>query len=132
MISVPKLIVDVKEPQHRLVQILFGDAQCIDRMFADELSEELKKSNMLAPYYVVGYLVAETEETLVLVSTILPEVADEGEEYRRISVIPKRQVLEVQEALMDKSSSWKYPPHSLRPRSKSAKSPQELKKISEA
>lgn len=77
----------------KLVQVLWMDAHTQDGMTEKELTELLqKKGSALAPCWVVGWQVAETKETLVIASSILPAEPkfEIGETfYRRLSFIPK-------------------------------------------
>ena len=80
----------------KFLKVLWVDAHTQEGLTEKELTEMLQKEgSALAPYWAAGWLVAETEEVLVIASGFLPEepkfLIDETV-YRRILFIPKSQI----------------------------------------
>ncbi len=82
------------EPQVRIVQVLWLDANCIDRLDADAL-EDMKRDGepLLAPYWSVGYLIEERKDCILISQAVLPKMTgDDCVSYRRVLVIPRCQI----------------------------------------
>lgn len=77
----------------KLVKVLWMDAHTEDGMTEKELTELLQKEGSpLAPYWAVGWQVAETKEVLVIASGLLPEEPKfqmDETIYRKILFVPK-------------------------------------------
>lgn len=81
-------------PKYDMVRVLWGDAQVVDRLLETELDRELRQSHGLAPYWSTGFLIRETEETVFVAESILSaQTPEECDEFRRVLVIPKRQII---------------------------------------
>lgn len=82
--------------EKKIVKVLWVDAHSQDTMSEKELKELMQKEgSALAPYWAVGWLLAENKEVLVVASGILPEEEKfflEETVYKRIIFIPRLQV----------------------------------------
>ena len=79
--------------QKKVLKVLWMDAHTEEQLTEAELTDLLQKEgSLLAPYWAVGWQVAETEEVLVIASGILPEEPKfhiDETLYRKILFIPK-------------------------------------------
>lgn len=92
------------QPKLKIMQVCWVDANIKGSLMQSDLKNLLgKNSQLLAPYWAVGYKVGETEEVLMLADAVLPKMDDESEdEYRRVLMIPKVQIKEIWELKTEK------------------------------
>ena len=78
----------------RVVRVVWRDAHTLKEVWHEDLKELCK----LAPYDSVGFLIEETEETLVLAMGVLPKINKFDETvYRNVLIIPKSSIEKITE-----------------------------------